>query len=201
MCKLQQPLWGREDAVNFVLHFEIRKKKGLNAIWTKCKSFLTFTVSSKLQYPHMQAQATWSCIWKHYSYSKRRYLLYLTSQRKIPEDLNLQPYRTSHLALLKHILCRRVLLEKLVVSQLLKNLSTFYTRRFITMITKSIIDPDNESDNSANTLTLHFLKIHFNIIPTSSPRSSPSYIPTKSMCKFLISAVLLHAPSMPSSLQ
>jgi hypothetical protein len=66
------------------------------------------------------------------------------------------------------------------------------------MITKSITDPNTESDNSVDTFTLHFLKIHFNIIPISSPRSSPSYLPTKGMCKIFIYAVLVHAKSMQS---
>jgi len=37
--------------------------------------------------------------------------------------------------------------------------------------------------------------------PKSSPRSSYSYLLNKSMCKTFISAVLLHAPSMPFSFQ
>jgi len=121
MWKQEQPLWGGGDAVNFVLHFEIRQKIGPSAIWARCKCSLRFCCVPQVALSASAMSSCWPSRWKHYGYSKRRNLLHLATQRKIPEDLKFQAYRTSHLALSKYILCRGVILEKLVVSHLMKN--------------------------------------------------------------------------------
>jgi len=69
---------------------------------------------------------------------------------------------------------RRVLLEKLTSSQVLKKYPAFYgTRRFITAFISARHLPHPEPDQSSSCPpSSHFLKIHLNITLPSTPGSS-----------------------------
>jgi hypothetical protein len=93
----------------------------------------------------------------------------------------------------------RVLLEKLTGLQLVKKFPLFYgTRRFLTAFTSvpilSQLDP-------VHTPTFHFLKIHFNIILSSTPRSPQRTLSLRFPHQNPVYASLLpHTRYMPSSI-
>jgi len=90
---------------------------------------------------------------------------------------------------------RRILHEKLTGSQLIKKFSAFYgTRRFNTAFTAPITSPNLEPDQSIPRPQSHFLKIHFNIILPSTPRSLSLSSPPPKPC-----LLLSHLPYVPHS--
>jgi len=70
-------------------------------------------------------------------------------------------------------------LNKLIVAKLVKKFHAFYgTRRLIYCVHKILsLDPLLSQLNPVHTLALYVLKMHFNIILPSTPRSHNLYLP------------------------
>jgi hypothetical protein len=114
----------------------------------------------------LQVEVFWVKRWRQHGPLKRWYptttLHDVTTQKTTTCNYLLTP-------------CSRVLLEKLIVTQLVKTFPAFYrTRRFITVFTTAATGPDSEPDASSPHLPTLFLS---NIIFASMPRSSEWFLP------------------------
>ena len=98
----------------------------------------------------------------------------------------------------------RVLFEKLTVPQLAKKFPTIYgTQNFITTFTTVRTSPYPEPEQFSPCPQSHFPKIHFDIIPPSTPGSSKWSLPLRFPHEntgfiYILPPYVLHAP--PTSL-